>query len=123
MPWAKGQSGNAKGRPPKKRALTDLLEKTGKRKLNSGGSAKDLFADKVWEGLATGKMTFNDDHTIDLAANDWIALAKLVLGQIDGPPSTTIDMTSGGQPLDAKIFIQPVHSRTAPPVKDEDDAD
>ena len=128
MAWAKGQSGNTKGRPPKKRALTDLLEKTGKRKLESGGTAKELFARKVWEGLTTGMITFNaptGDIPILLGAQEYIALARLVLTQIDGPPPAAVDVTTAGQPVNAAIFINGVESRSQPPALElrEDDAD
>lgn len=126
MPWEKGQSGNTKGRPPKKRTLTDLLERTGKRKLESGGTAKDLFVSKVWEALTTGVMTFPDGK-MNLEAQEYIALAKLVLSQIDGPPPAALDVTSGGQPVNAAIIINGVESRPRPPQLDlgqrEDDAD
>lgn len=124
MPWAKGQSGNKGGRPPKKRTLTDLLERTGKRKLEAGGTAKDLFVQKVWEGLTTGVMTFPDGK-MNLEAQEYIALAKLVLSQIDGPPPAAVDVTSAGQPVNAAIIINGIESRPAPPVLGlrEDDAD
>ena len=120
MPWAKGQSGNKGGRPPKRRTLTDLLEKTGKRKLESGGTAKDLFVSKVWEGLTTGVMTFPDGK-MNLEAQEYIALAKLVLSQIDGPPPAAVDVTSAGQPVSAAIIINGVESRAVPPSLERED--
>lgn len=116
MVFKKGQSGNPKGRPPKKRALTDLLERKGKQKTASGLTAKEEFAQRVWEGLTTGKMTFGPfDTAIPLEAKDYIALAKLVLGQIDGPPPSTLDVSSGGNPVSATIVLNAVPSREERP--------
>src|SRR5688572_10143304 len=93
--FKKGQSGNPKGRPPKSRALTALLEKAGKAKMPSkpGEPAvprNQFFAEKVWEGLTTGSIQF-EGWVIPLYPADYIALAKLVLGQIDGPPPAAVD--------------------------------
>jgi hypothetical protein len=101
--FQKGQSGNPKGRPPKSRALTTLLEKAGKKKMlpKPGEKAIPLnqyFAEKVWEGLTTGMIQF-EGWMIPLYPNDYIALAKLVLGQIDGPPPAAVDVTSAGNPV------------------------
>jgi hypothetical protein len=101
--FKKGQSGNPKGRPPKSRALTALLEKAGKKKITPkpGEPAvprNQFFAEKVWEGLTTGIIKF-DDWVIPLYPADYIALAKLVLGQIDGPPPAAVDVTSAGKPV------------------------
>lgn len=100
--FRKGQSGNPKGRPPKKRALTTLLEKGGNRKFKVGDqelAAKKLFVERVWEGLATGQITYPNVGTFPLDAQQYIALAKLVLGQVDGPPRAEVDVTSAGNEL------------------------
>ncbi len=102
--WKPGQSGNPRGRPPKKRALTTLLEKGGNVKYaieDEEIAAKKVFAAHVWEGLATGKIEFGNNEKIVLDGSQYIALAKLVLGQIDGPPKTEFDMTSEGKAIKA----------------------
>lgn len=98
-----GQSGNPKGRPPKSRALTALLEKAGKKKMPPKPDLPQVqrnqyFAEKVWEGLTTGMIQF-ENWVIPLYPADYIALAKLVLGQIDGPPPAAVDVTSAGNPV------------------------
>lgn len=96
-----GRSGNPKGRPPKKRALTNLLERGGNAKYGQVDpvAAKRLFAQRVWEGLVTGRIKFDDHTVIDLDAQSYIALAKLVLVQVDGPPRAEVDVTSEGKAL------------------------
>lgn len=100
--FPKGQSGNPKGRPAKKRALTNLLERGGNKKFKATDgeiAAKKLFAERIWQGLATGRMDFGDGTLITLDAQAYIALAKLVLGQIDGPPKAEVDVTSEGKAI------------------------
>ena len=125
MPWVKGQSGNTKGRPPKSRALTELLERTGKKKTPGGVTGKQEFAERLWEGLTTGSITFSgagkrNGRIMTLEAPDFIALAKLVLSQIDGPPPAAVDVTSAGQPVNAAIIINGVPSRGEPPSLEDD---
>jgi hypothetical protein len=102
MPWIKGQSGNPKGRPPKERALTSILEKAGSKTLEYEGkriSSKRLVARLVWSGSTTGKLAFPDGNTIELTYDDWIELVKFIYQHIDGPPKAELDVTSGGERL------------------------
>lgn len=149
MPWEKGQSGNKKGRPPKSRALTALLERAGKKKTAGGKTSKQEMADRIWEALATGMITYPSfteqvvrdvvqpdgkktavtvevERTprIFLEAPDFIALAKLVLSQIDGPPPAAVDVTSAGEQINPTIVIHGIASRSEPPSLDdlEDDS-
>jgi hypothetical protein len=107
-----GQSGNPKGRPPKKRTLTNLLEKGGNKKFAVGEeqfAAKQLFVQRIWQGLATGHLTYNSPDgqpmVFPLDAQQYIALAKLVLGQVDGPPRAEVDVTSAGKELKASSGV------------------
>ena len=101
--WRPGQSGNPRGRPPKRRALTDMLERAGRLKLaGASETAQKQMVQRVWEGLSTGRMTFTDSggvRVVDLNAAEIIQLAKLVLAQVDGPPKSEMDVTSGGMPV------------------------
>jgi len=99
-----GTSGNPKGRPPKKRALTMLLERGGNVKIETEQgdiSAKKIMVARIWQGLATGQITFGTITMPIDKIDDYIALAKLVLSQVDGPPKGEVDVTSAGEPIKA----------------------
>jgi len=102
MPFQKGQSGNPAGRPPKDRALTDLLEKAGKRTIEVDGRkvAKSRFlADAIWEAITEKKITLPNNTVMDVGPNDWWAAVQFVYKHIDGPPRQSVDLTTGGEPL------------------------
>ncbi len=106
--FPKGKSGNPKGRPPKKRALTNLLERGGNRKFKAADeeiAAKKLFTAHIWEGLATGRIDFGEGVLITLDSSAYINLAKLVLGQIDGPPKAEVDVTTEGKAIKASPTV------------------
>jgi len=103
--WAKGQSGNPKGRPPKARALTELLEKAGNKAVEGQDGVKRAgkreLARLVWELATTGRATFADGKQIAIGdVDDLVAVWKLVYGQVDGPPKVALDLESGGEPIE-----------------------
>lgn len=111
--WAKGQSGNPGGRPPNSRALAQLLGRASLKRYASvqpDGTtkliqARKLFADRVWEGLATGKIVFDDKTNIELIGRDYIALAQMVINHLDGPAPTDLDITTATNGV--QIVIRP----------------
>src|SRR5689334_21290158 len=97
-----GQSGNPKGRPPKDRALTALLEKAGSATIEFQGkniSGKRLLPEMVWEGVTTGSVTFPTGEKIKLSPQDWKDFVKWLYAHIDGPPKAEIDLTSNGETI------------------------
>lgn len=106
-----GMSGNPKGRPPKSRALSELLAKGAGIKIaippddpQAEMDAKDVFVQHVWEAVTMGRITFPDGRTLTLDAVDFSTFARLLLNQIDGPPPAAVDVTSGGKPIAPQII-------------------
>lgn len=98
MPFAPGQSGNKRGRPPKKRALTEILQKAGGRRVlhdDKLKARKQILAEMLWQVAMTGAVTFpatalEAARTVTLAGDDWFDAVKFIYAQIDGPPKPGI---------------------------------
>ena len=103
--WKKGQSGNPRGRPPKGRALTEILEKAGGSTLEDFDgkrrSGKRIAARLVWEGLSTGALTFPGGKKLILSPEAWFDVLKWVYAQVDGPPKHLVDVTTNDESLNA----------------------
>lgn len=116
--WEKGQSGNPKGRPPKNRALTAILERTGNVKREVKGkpvSAKRLLAQLLWEAATTGRVTFPDETDAkQLDQQEWIGVVKFVYQHIDGPPKAEVDITSDGEKVEGITYIKEVRPNDSP---------
>jgi hypothetical protein len=114
--WAKGVSGNPRGRPKKNRALTTLLEQHGNKRVFVDSASKsvrqkDIFVAKVWQGLTTGRMVFDDGadsiRIMWLDAQEYLQLARLVFSQIDGAPPA-VDATDEGSNQGHSVVITEV---------------
>ena len=102
MPFQPGQSGNPKGRPKKKRALTDVLERAGSKTVEVDGkkvSGKNLVARMAWELVTTGRVSLPDGRTLVADLDDLMSAVKWIYSQVDGPPKQEMDVTSDGEKL------------------------
>lgn len=99
----KGTTNNPRGRPPKGRALSEILEKAGSKTVEVDGkrvAGKQLVARMAWELVATGKTTFADGRVIKADFREWFEAVKWVYAQIDGPPKQAFEVAGeGGGPI------------------------
>lgn len=108
--WKKGKSGNPNGRPPKSRALTEILEKAGNKSIEVDGknvAGKRLVASLLWDVATTGKATFPDGTMLAASPQDWMAIVKFIYTQIDGAPKAEMDMTSNGETIKGYVVFSP----------------
>jgi len=104
--FQKGQSGNPNGRPPKNRALTDLLEAAGNVTIERDGkkvARKRVLSSFAWELLTTGEAVLPSGRVLTLAPEDWLGLYKWVYQHIDGPARSEVDVTSGGEKIVVRL--------------------
>jgi len=106
MAGIKGKTNNPNGRPPKNKALTNLLEASLGHTIDVDGkkiSGKRILADMVTSVLTTGRMRFpNDVEESIISIQDWIGMVKWVYDRIDGRPMQQI----GGEGEDGSLVIQ-----------------
>jgi hypothetical protein len=125
--WVAGVSGNPKGRPPKGRALTEILKATLDKKVRAAGAqrariqAKTQLAEMAVEGLITGVVTFSNGKTLKLTSQDWKDMLKWMYTHVDGGAVVRQEISGPkeGVAFDyddaiAKIAVQPEHDCEMP---------
>jgi hypothetical protein len=84
-----GRSGNPAGRPPKSRALSDLLDKALSAQVvtpEGKTAGKRLLARLVSDALTTGRVKFPQDETYStLGIKDWIEFVKWFYTYMEPP--------------------------------------
>lgn len=114
--WKPGESGNPNGRPPKSRALTEILEKKfnktyeviqpdGTKKRRSG---KHLIAEMLVNIAVYGYTETPEGGKIHIDGfSDWQAVVKFIYQHVDGPPRLDVDVTSKGEKLAGPTIYLP----------------
>lgn len=94
---AKGTTNNPNGRPPKSRALTDLLVKALAKRIDTGdgkqSARKAILAELVADALATGRLKFpGDTEASVISVKDWLEFTKWAYQYLE-PPITRQEVT------------------------------
>lgn len=100
--FKKGESGNPSGRPPKNRALTQILEAAGDTQVKYGDkklARKQVLAQILWQVATTGQSDLPDGKKITVAPQDWFGVVKFLYSHIDGAPRTELDVTTNGESI------------------------
>lgn len=87
-----------RGRKPKKRPLTIVLEAASRKRTGPRGSPqyRQVVASMLWELAANGLAQFPDGSEIAVRnASEWLDVVKFLHGQIDGPPKDNDTTFSG----------------------------
>ena len=97
MPGVRGKTNNPNGRPPKSRALTDLLTKALSKKVDLPDGTtrlgKQILANLMADAVITGRVTFpGDNESSVISIKDWIEFAKWVYTYLE-PPITKHELT------------------------------
>ena len=91
-----GQSGNPNGRPPKSKALSDLLDKALGAMVDTPDgrvTGKRLLARLVAQAVTTGQVKFPQDEKASLLGiKDWMEFVKWAYQYLE-PPITRQEVT------------------------------
>ena len=105
----KGSKNNPNGRPPKSRALTDLLVKELSHPIDIDGakvSGKKVVASLVVRAITTGRLKFpKDTEDSVISVKDWIEFVKWLHVHVDGSVKTDVDITSGDKPIRINVTV------------------
>lgn len=106
-----GHSGNPNGRPPKSRALTEILERAGAQKMPMPDGAlterRRVLAEYLWNAVIHGEIELPPDkdgeqEKLRFSPKDWLETVKFLYQHIDGPAKPVQPIGGDEKPLKAK---------------------
>jgi hypothetical protein len=89
----KGNQNNPRGRPPKNRALTTMLEAALSKKTANGQAGNKVLAALVVELVTTGIATLPGGKVMEAAPRDWLETVKWIYTHVDGPPKAELELS------------------------------
>lgn len=97
MPWKPGQSGNPRGRPPKERTLSRLVERALAARMDVPGedrrtARKRVMAQLLAQAVSEGKVTFPDGRVEEFGAMEWGGFVLRVLRHLEGSAPAQVDL-------------------------------
>lgn len=106
-PTWRGRSGNPSGRPPKSRALTEILERAGREKMPTRGGdiheRRKVLATMLWDAATTGEAKLPDgEEVLRFSPKDWLEVVKFLYQHIDGPAKPVQPDGGNDVPVKAK---------------------
>lgn len=112
----KGSRNNPNGRPPKNRALTEILLKAlnhtqlvGQKRIAN----KRILAGMVVEAVTTGQVAFYE-RTMVLGTHEWSELVKWIYTFLEPPVQKNEHMGPDGGPIEHKVIeVKAIDYRTA----------
>ncbi len=110
MPFRPGQSGNPKGREPKGRALTEILQSALDEEFGADKVAlKTIMARKISQAIATGVLEFPGNgkriRRLKLNQENWLQLLKFIYSHIDGPARMDLNVNANMNTTAVNFYI------------------
>jgi len=102
----KGKTNNPNGRPPRGRALAELMDAHLAEK-HDGIEAKVTIVKRAITALRTGYLDFGGKRKTKLSPKDWTDLFKYVVTHLDGPAKQEVLLSRGDDSADGKPFSIP----------------
>jgi len=117
--WKAGQSGNPRGRPRKKYALTHLLQERGSDLVIVDGQempAQEALAQALWQFAVTGEVRLAGKHLKAETVSEWASVVKWLYTYIE-PPQVN------GEDTEHEMVVRVIHDKRPPLHGPEDSED